>query len=157
MNAFATGQLEYSLKKLGYDAAALQALREEGYLLWKGKNDQTSLLVPSADLDALFVINTLSYIDPEHDGRLLALALHLNLSPVHTMSACIALDVEQNTLCLRYTHDLGGSGADTLLLALENAQALAEQVRQVIETFRRDQGRPSGQTSLSRQSSALMR
>ncbi|MCR8720071.1 CesT family type III secretion system chaperone, partial [Pseudomonas syringae] len=27
MNAFATGQLEYSLKKLGYDAAALQALR----------------------------------------------------------------------------------------------------------------------------------
>ncbi|MFH7445205.1 CesT family type III secretion system chaperone, partial [Pseudomonas syringae pv. tagetis] len=80
------------LKKLGYDASALQALREEGYLLWKGKNDKTSLLVPSADLDALFVINTLSFIVREHDGGLLALALLLILSPVHTLSACIALD-----------------------------------------------------------------
>ncbi|BCS45857.1 type III chaperone ShcO1 [Pseudomonas amygdali pv. tabaci] len=141
MRTSVNGLLEHSLKTLGFDTSALQALRDDGYLLWQGKDKQASLLVPSTDGDALFAICTLSRVDPEHDGRLLALALHLNLSPVHTMSACIALDVEQNTLCLRYTHDLGGNGADTLLLALENAQALAEQIKQVIENFRHDQGR----------------
>lgn len=99
MIAFATGLLEHSLKRLGYDAADLQSLRDEGYLLWHGKNGHTSLLVPAAGGDALFVISTLSYIDPEQDGRLLALALHLNLSPAHTLGASIALDIEQNTLC----------------------------------------------------------
>lgn len=140
MIAFATGLLEHSLKRLGYDAADLQSLRDEGYLLWHGKNGHTSLLVPAAGGDALFVISTLSYIDPEQDGRLPALALHLNLSPAHTLGASIALDIEQNTLCLRYTHDLTGHGTDSLSRALESTQALAEQIKQVIETFRSEFG-----------------
>ncbi|MFH7473782.1 CesT family type III secretion system chaperone, partial [Pseudomonas syringae pv. tagetis] len=77
MIAFATGLLEHSLKRLGYDDADLQSLRDEGYLLRHGNNGHTSLLVPAAGGDALFVISTLSYNDPEQDGRLMALALHL--------------------------------------------------------------------------------
>lgn len=149
MIALPTSLLEQGLKKLGCDAAALATLREEGHCLWRGKNGQTSLLVPSLEGEAVFIVTPLTTIDPEKDGRLLALALHLNLSPAHTQNTCIALDVERNSLCLRHAHDLTGHGADQLLMVLDNLQSLGEQLRELIEGFRRTQPGAGSSTGAS--------
>ncbi|PXF33032.1 hypothetical protein WH50_01375 [Pokkaliibacter plantistimulans] len=139
MDNYPTQRLEHVLRPLGADSAQLEALRQEGHLLWPLSAGNECLLVASADGKSVFIIHSLTSIDPEQDGRLLALSLHLNLTPAHTLNASIALDIEQRLLCLRYSHSLIHGDAEPLGQVLEQLQQLSQQLRETITRFRQDQ------------------
>ncbi|MDH2433907.1 CesT family type III secretion system chaperone [Pokkaliibacter sp. MBI-7] len=139
MDNYPTQRLEYALRPLGADPAQLEALRQEGHLLWPLSAGSECLLVPGGEGNSVFIIHSLTHIDPEQDGRLLALALHLNLSPAHTLNASIALDIEQRLLCLRYCHSLISSDAEPLGQVLQQLHQLCAQLQDSIRRFRQDQ------------------
>nr|WP_298139945.1 CesT family type III secretion system chaperone [uncultured Pseudomonas sp.] len=130
--------LKSGLMQLGYDRKSLDSLEHDGHLILQGPEPELTLLVPTEDCKALFVLTRLIAIDPSQDARVMALALNLNLSPAYTLAASIALDLENHALCLRSTHDLSGIQIDNLGLMLEQHHLLAGQVRKILTGYKRD-------------------
>lgn len=127
-----THLFERRLSDLGVDTHTKAALRKEGYLVLQRSPSQTALLTCSEDKGALFIVYPLLSIDPITDADLLPWALHLNLSPTHTLATSIGLDVEQKQLCLRYTHDLSVTTQYPLEETLKDLDALSDQITQIL-------------------------
>lgn len=126
------------LIQLGYERKSLASLERDGHMIVQGGDSEPTLLVPTEDGKALFVLTRLMAIDPAQDAGVMALALNLNLSPAYTLAASVALDLENHALCLRSSHDLSGVRIDDLGLMIEQHQVLAKQVREILDGYKRD-------------------
>jgi hypothetical protein len=130
--------LKSALIQLGYDRKSLASFESDGHLILRGPEAELTLLVPTEDSSALFVLTRLVPVDLLQDTGVMALALNLNLSPAYTLAASIALDLENHALCLRSTHNLSGVQIDNLGFMLEQHQTLARQVREILTGYKKD-------------------
>ncbi|MEJ2445380.1 MAG: CesT family type III secretion system chaperone [Exilibacterium sp.] len=130
--------LEHFLTQSGYGKSILESLKNDGHVLLPENNINPTLLVPTKDGDALFMLTKLLSVEPARNSSLLALALNLNLSPAYTLAACVALDIENHNLCLRSTHNLSGAKSNMLSAALEQHQKLAQQVKEILLQYKQD-------------------